>query len=69
MLEPLGIKETFIAETPADLVGVMMCGAVGYHPGRVYHGLLVGPLREAPCYWTGCSAARSYLRNCWTATA
>jgi CubicO group peptidase (beta-lactamase class C family) len=48
VLEPLGISETFIAETPADLVGVMMCGAVGYHPGWVYHGLLVGPLREAP---------------------
>ena len=36
VLEPLGIKETFLAETPADLVGVMMCGAVGYHPGWVY---------------------------------
>jgi len=47
VLEPLGIKEAFIAETPADIARVAMCGAVGYHPGWVYHGLLVGPLREA----------------------
>jgi hypothetical protein len=33
---------------PADLAGAVMCGAAGYHPGWVYHGLLVGPLRAAP---------------------
>jgi CubicO group peptidase (beta-lactamase class C family) len=47
VLQPLGIRDVSIAETPADLVGVMMGEAVGYDPGWVYHGLLVGPLREA----------------------
>jgi CubicO group peptidase (beta-lactamase class C family) len=46
VLQPLGIKGVSIAETSADLAGVEMCTAGGYHPGWVYHGLLVGPLRE-----------------------
>jgi len=47
VLDPLGITEVFLAETPPDLAGVKMPGAAGYHPGWVYHGLLVGPLRQA----------------------
>jgi CubicO group peptidase (beta-lactamase class C family) len=44
---PLGLKHVAIAQTPADLAGVEMCSAGGYHPLWVYHGLLAGPLREA----------------------
>jgi hypothetical protein len=32
---------------PPDLAGVTMGDALGYHPGWVYHGLLVGPVRSA----------------------
>jgi CubicO group peptidase (beta-lactamase class C family) len=46
VLDPLAI-EARLARRPADLVGVEMGEATGYHPGWVYHGLLVGPLEEA----------------------
>jgi CubicO group peptidase (beta-lactamase class C family) len=46
VLEPLGIEGVRLAEGPADLDSVQM-GLPGYHPAWVYHGLLVGPLREA----------------------
>ena len=47
VLQPLGLKHARLAETPADLTSVEMGSAAGYHPGWVYHGLLVGPLSEA----------------------
>jgi CubicO group peptidase (beta-lactamase class C family) len=50
VLGPLGIDGTRLAETPADLADVDLIGAPGtapYHPGWVYHGLLVGPLGAA----------------------
>jgi CubicO group peptidase (beta-lactamase class C family) len=47
VLEPLGIKGAKLARERADLRDVMMGEADGYHPGWVYHGLLVGPLHEA----------------------
>ena len=47
VLQPLGLKQARLAETPADLASVEMGSAFGYHPGWVYHGLLVGPLSEA----------------------
>jgi CubicO group peptidase (beta-lactamase class C family) len=47
VLGPLGIESARIATTPADLAHVVMGTASSYHPGWVYHGLMVGPLDEA----------------------
>jgi CubicO group peptidase (beta-lactamase class C family) len=47
VLDPLGITEARLAVGCEDLVGVAMGAAASYDPGWVYHGLLVGPLREA----------------------
>jgi len=46
VLAPLGIGGPRIAMTRADLAGVTM-GVESYHPGWVYHGLMVGRLRDA----------------------
>ncbi len=48
VLQPLGIAGARLAQNRADLAGVAMGEAADYHPGWVYHGLLVGPL-AAPC--------------------
>lgn len=47
VLDPLGIEGVRLARTRADLEGVTMGPAQAYHPGWVYHGLLVGPLEQA----------------------
>ncbi len=47
VLHPLDISEARIARTRADLAGVAMGSTSSYHPGWVYHGLAVGPLRDA----------------------
>jgi CubicO group peptidase (beta-lactamase class C family) len=47
VLHPLGVVEARIVQTPADLAGVAMGAASSYDPGWVYHGLVVGPLRDA----------------------
>jgi CubicO group peptidase (beta-lactamase class C family) len=47
VLRPLDINGARIARTPADLAGVAMGAASSYHPGWAYHGLAVGPLRDA----------------------
>ena len=47
VLEPLGVQEVRLARERADLSDVEMGEAAGYHPGWVYHGLLVGPLHAA----------------------
>lgn len=44
---PLGVSQVRLAHTRADLQGVNFGAANTYHPGWVYHGLLVGPLVEA----------------------
>jgi CubicO group peptidase (beta-lactamase class C family) len=44
VLRPLGINGARIARTHAE---VAMGSASAYHPGWVYHGLAVGPLRDA----------------------
>ncbi|MFC3675581.1 serine hydrolase domain-containing protein [Ferrovibrio xuzhouensis] len=44
---PAGLADTRLALEPADLADVAMGGARGYHPGWVYHGLVVGPVVEA----------------------
>jgi CubicO group peptidase (beta-lactamase class C family) len=46
VLRPLGINAARVAQTHADLAGVDV-GVKSYHPGWVYHGLIVGPLQEA----------------------
>jgi CubicO group peptidase (beta-lactamase class C family) len=47
VLAPLGISHAGFAETPDDLVGIRSGIAAGYHPGWVYHGLLIGPPADA----------------------
>jgi len=47
VFEPLGVKGAKLARERSDLHGVVMGEADAYHPGWVYHGLLVGPLHEA----------------------
>ena len=47
VLAPLGLTQSRLARTPGDLDDVRMGQAAGYHPGWVYHGLVVGPVREA----------------------
>jgi CubicO group peptidase (beta-lactamase class C family) len=48
VLHPLEIDQVRVAREVADMAGAAMGKAEGYDPGRVYHGLLVGPLRQAP---------------------
>jgi CubicO group peptidase (beta-lactamase class C family) len=47
VLEPLGIRYARLATQRDDLADVEMGTAQGYDPQWVYHGLLVGPLRDA----------------------
>lgn len=47
VLGPLGIEDAFMARQPKDLDGIEMGEASSYHPGWVYHGLMVGTLRSA----------------------
>lgn len=44
---PLGIYGPRVALTRADLAGVAMGDTADYHPGWVYHGLVVGRLDQA----------------------
>lgn len=45
VLEPLGAETAHLATTRRDMAGV--ADTAGYHPGWVYHGLVVGPVAEA----------------------
>jgi CubicO group peptidase (beta-lactamase class C family) len=47
VLRPLGIETPRLARERADLDHVAMGSAQGYHPGWVYHGLLVGSVEDA----------------------
>ena len=47
LFEPLGLASVRLASTPDDLAGTAWGNADGYHPGWVYHGLLVGTARDA----------------------
>jgi CubicO group peptidase (beta-lactamase class C family) len=47
ILTPLGIESARIARQRADLENVAMGSARDYHPGWVYHGLLVGTVADA----------------------
>ena len=47
VLKPLGIESARLARERGDLDHVTMGSAQGYHPGWVYHGLLVGSIEDA----------------------
>ncbi|MGO4386079.1 serine hydrolase domain-containing protein [Microvirga sp. 2YAF29] len=47
VFDPLDIHSARVAVEPDDLDDVMMGSAQGYHPGWVYHGLLVGSIGDA----------------------
>jgi hypothetical protein len=53
VIAPLGIEGVRIVVSPGDLAGVAMGDAASYHPGWVYHGLMVGPLHQAPLILAG----------------
>jgi CubicO group peptidase (beta-lactamase class C family) len=42
VLMPLGITNAGLARTPDDLIGTRWGNARRYHPGWVYHGLMIG---------------------------
>jgi hypothetical protein len=44
---PAGVSGVRIAREPADLAAGAFGNAGNYHPGWVYHGLAVGPPRDA----------------------
>jgi CubicO group peptidase (beta-lactamase class C family) len=58
VLAPLGIATARIAQERADLAGVAMGNARTYHPGWVYHGLLVGSVEDAAMLLDGLLAGR-----------
>jgi len=47
VLKPLGIQGPKIARERTDLDGIATGGAQAYHPGWVYHGLMVGSVLHA----------------------
>lgn len=55
VLAPLGVKAR-IARERGDLAAVAMGEATAYHPGWVYHGLLVGSVKDAALLLDGLMA-------------
>ena len=47
---PLGVSGVTVAQEPADLDATAWGNARRYHPGWVYHGLLVGPAGAAALF-------------------
>jgi len=50
VLEPLGLKRTRIARSVADMDTCAWGNAMRYHPGWVFHGMLMGPPAEAALF-------------------
>jgi CubicO group peptidase (beta-lactamase class C family) len=50
IFRPLGIEGVRLAETAADLDRTLWGNPRRYHPGWVYHGLLVGPIDAAALF-------------------
>jgi CubicO group peptidase (beta-lactamase class C family) len=50
VLNPLGIDSAKIVQERADLEAVVMGRARTYHPGWVYHGLMVGSVGDAAIF-------------------
>ena len=50
---PAGLRTARLASEPADLIDVQMGDITDYHPGWVYHGLVVGTAADAArVLWT-----------------
>ncbi len=47
VLDPLGVQRSYLAKVPEDLDRTAWGNSCRYHPSWVYHGLLVGPARDA----------------------
>ncbi|WGF86379.1 serine hydrolase domain-containing protein [Marinivivus vitaminiproducens] len=47
VLARLGLERARVAATPDDMDRTRFPGGHGYHPGWVYHGLVIGPAAEA----------------------
>lgn len=47
VFEPARLESARLAAKPDDLIEVQMGNASGYHPGWVYHGLVVGSVEDA----------------------
>lgn len=47
VFNPAGLASARLARDPGDLADVQMGSASGYHPGWVYHGLIVGTVADA----------------------
>jgi CubicO group peptidase (beta-lactamase class C family) len=47
VLDPLGLRIARIALTRADMRDTAFAAGRSYHPGWVYHGLVIGPAAEA----------------------
>jgi CubicO group peptidase (beta-lactamase class C family) len=58
VLAPLGVPGVRLASEPRDLSTAAWGNAAGYHPGWVYHGLLVGTPVEAALFLDGLLAGR-----------
>jgi CubicO group peptidase (beta-lactamase class C family) len=56
--EPLGVPGVRLAREPRDLSTIAWGNAAGYHPGWVYHGLLVGTPAEAARFLDGLLTGR-----------
>ncbi len=58
VLTPLGLTSCRLAKLPSDLEGTAFGNAAGYHPGWVYHGLLVGSAIDAVRFLDGLVSGR-----------
>ncbi len=58
---PLGLAGVRLAREPADLAATAWGNAAGYHPGWVYHGLLLGTPAEAALFLHGLLTGRLLL--------
>ncbi|MGX1306057.1 D-alanyl-D-alanine carboxypeptidase [Amorphus suaedae] len=47
ILDPLGLPTARVATSRADMAATGFPGGRSYHPGWVYHGLVIGPVEEA----------------------
>ncbi len=47
VLEPLGLRRSRLARSPADMARTAFTDGHGYHPGWAFHGIVVGPAAEA----------------------
>lgn len=53
VLDPLDLFDTRIVTEPPELEPTVWGNPTGYHPGWVYHGLLIGPARDAVRFLDG----------------